>query len=105
MDFENAYSHAYSLWIPLYSLYKCGMVGGRSVYWDSVWQLTNGETFLIISGDYTQHEFLRAQKFWTDTDVDTYWTKVVTTQSISGSMVAETFLNAQDLRKVHFLIN
>jgi hypothetical protein len=62
-----------------------------------------GEVFNIIGvagegTDYTfnSHAVLRLQQVWTDTVEEPYWDKIVTNYSVSGAVVAQSFLNAQD---------
>lgn len=59
--------------------------------------LRAGETF-NLSGPITGqpgHQLVRLQKFWTDVITESYWDWVSATTSVSGSVVAQTFLNAQ----------
>jgi hypothetical protein len=74
--------------------------------WDWVtWTFTRntGEVFNIVGvagegTDFTlnSHAVLRLQQVWTDTVEEPYWDKITTNYSVSGAVVAESFLNAQD---------
>lgn len=61
-----------------------------------------GETFQVLGTDYGRMEhplgyhLIRVQQVWQDTVKEAYWEAVVTTETISGSLVGETWLNAQD---------
>ena len=62
----------------------------------NIFQLTNGETFSVVSGNAAvNHQWVYVKEFWTDSWTETYWEAAVTNQNISGSYIAETFLNAQ----------
>lgn len=54
----------------------------------------DGDTF-EISNDPRGGKFFRARKFWKDTFRKTYWKRIVTTSSVNGSVIAQTFLNSQ----------
>jgi len=62
----------------------------------------NGETFNVLGIDpsYPQHSwgehFLRIQQFWEDNIEEAYWDAIVTNEVISGSILAQTWLSAQD---------
>ena len=74
------------------------------------WTYRRGdETFAIVnslapmgildpygSGFVDVHSMIRLQYMWQDTILEPYWDRVVQKFSISGSVVAQTFLNAQD---------
>jgi len=61
-----------------------------------------GETFQVLGTDYSlpvhgggQH-FVRIQQVWEDTFEEAYWEAQVTTDTINGAVIGETWLNAQD---------
>ncbi|HML28949.1 MAG TPA: hypothetical protein PKE16_08935, partial [Hyphomicrobium sp.] len=57
----------------------------------------NGETFLVLSGDTSKnHQMIRLEQFWVDTYEEPYWDYVVNNLSITGALVAQSFLNSQD---------
>jgi hypothetical protein len=56
-----------------------------------------GETFLVLSGDTSKnHQMIRLEQFWVDTYDEPYWDYVVNNLSITGALVAQSFLNSQD---------
>lgn len=57
----------------------------------------DGETFVVeADGGTPNHYWLRVTQFWTDKTDEPYWYVDVTTTSISGSQIAQTFLNSQN---------
>lgn len=57
----------------------------------------DGETFVVeANGGTPNHYWLRVTQFWTDRTDEPYWYVDVTTTSISGSQIAQTFLNSQN---------
>ena len=63
------------------------------------------ETFQLIGQEATtaadyfnipNHIYVRLQQVWTDNITVPYWDRVVVDHSISGSLIAETFVNSQD---------
>jgi hypothetical protein len=86
--------------------------GTMNLTWDPIrnvfYRPATGETFQIMDGvQYTPDYFhYRLQQFWVDEVEEYYWDRIVTTHSLSGSTIAETFLNAQDgwLTSVDFFL-
>ena len=87
--------------------------GTMNLVWDPIREIfirpATGETFQILDGvQYTPDYFhYRLQQFWVDEVEEYYWDRIVTTHSLSGSTIAETFLNAQDgwLTSVDFFLS
>jgi hypothetical protein len=60
-----------------------------------------GDTFTVITTTYDipgnpTHFIVRLAQFWYDTYEEYYWDRIVTNHSISGSILAQTFLNANE---------
>ncbi len=59
----------------------------------------NGETWSVDAADVPKatvnHKWIRVTQFFTDTFKENYWEATTTQQNISGSFVAETFLNSE----------
>lgn len=59
----------------------------------------NGEEWEVDPADRPNatinHKWIRVTQFFVDTYSENYWENVVVTESVSGSFVAETFLNAE----------
>jgi hypothetical protein len=57
------------------------------------------ETWEVAAGDRAQstknHKWIRVTQFFVDTYADPYWDAVTTTQAVSASFLAETFLNSE----------
>ena len=78
-------------------------IGGYTPNTDLIYDpLTNilrrgDETFQILDVmDNPNHTVLRIVQFWVDEIIDSYyWRQVVTVEGLSGSVVAQTFLNSQ----------
>jgi len=57
----------------------------------------NGETFKAENiGGSVGHYLMRVQQFWEDMVEEAYWDAIVTNEVISGSILAQTWLSAQD---------
>jgi len=62
----------------------------------------NGETFQVLGTDYSYgvhgggYHFVRIQQVWEDVVEEAYWEAQVSTETINGAVVGETWLNAQD---------
>jgi len=77
--------------------------GGNTINTDLIYDpirniLTRGdETFQILDvQDNPNHTIVRLVQFWVDEIVDSYyWRQIVTVEGLSGSVVAQTFLNSQ----------
>jgi hypothetical protein len=59
----------------------------------------DGETFdtLDVQWDGPTHGWVRVQQYWVDTYEDDYWSAVTIDHSVPGTVVAETFLQANDM--------
>jgi len=61
-----------------------------------------GETFNVLGIDHTRalhggrDHFMRIQQFWEDSYEEAYWDALVYNEVISGSILAQTWLSAQD---------
>jgi hypothetical protein len=73
-----------------------------------------GETFQVINEltdiplqDPNRHGLLRLQQVWQDTVEEPYWDRVVTTYTVSGATIAQSFLNSQDgwLQKINLFFS
>jgi hypothetical protein len=53
-------------------------------------------TYTTPDGQIVPHGWVRLEQVWQDTIQTPYWDRVVTTYAISGSVIAETFVNSQD---------
>jgi len=58
-----------------------------------------GETYEVeaIAWDGPGHGWVRLRQIWIDTYFETYWDKVVTTQTVTGTQIAETWLQGQNM--------
>jgi hypothetical protein len=65
-----------------------------------IFKFSDGEMFQVADEDrllVDQHVSLRVRQVWTDLfETEAYWDVVAINSSISGSIMAETFLNSQD---------
>ncbi len=74
----------------------------RSGQYDSVTGIFRraGETWEVLPADRPNtkinHRWIRLTRFWMDSYQEPYWEAVVSTQTINGQQVAQTFLNSQD---------
>lgn len=80
-----------------------GVFGGRAMELLSI----QGQTFQVLGetesawNQYTAevglvgHQEVRVQQIWEDTWSETYWDQVVNTETFTGALIAQTFLNAQ----------
>lgn len=61
----------------------------------------NGETWTVDPSDYAKavvnHQMIRVTEFWEDSYEEPYWDAVTVTNTVPGAVVAETFLNANDM--------
>lgn len=63
------------------------------------WAVTNGIPDRMPNGARVPNgnvHWLRVRRFWIDVFLEPYWDKVVTTETLNGQQVAQTFLNSQD---------
>jgi len=55
------------------------------------------ETFnAVVEGGRPGHWLMRVQQFWEDSEEEAYWDAIVTKEVISGSILGQTWLSAQD---------
>lgn len=63
------------------------------------WTVTNGTPDRMPNGARVPNgnvHWIRVRRFWIDVFLEPYWDKVVTTETLNGQQVAQTFLNSQD---------
>jgi hypothetical protein len=56
-----------------------------------------GETYEITAGWPVGHTFIRLRQVWVDTYNETYWDKVTITNTVTGTQIAETWLQGQNM--------
>lgn len=56
-----------------------------------------GETYEILEGAPWGHSFIRLRQYWVDDYTETYWDKVTITTTVTGTQIAETWLQGQNM--------
>jgi len=60
-----------------------------------------GDTWEVMNGVPDTHggrvHWVRLRRFWVDTYEETYWDRIVTTTTVTGSVIGQTWLNSQDM--------
>lgn len=57
----------------------------------------DGDTWEVVSSPGVGFDYYRLRKFWLDTYEETYWDRIVTPIQMTGSVIAQTWLNSQDM--------